>query len=718
MSARCIVFNLFLVIATAVATADQSAPWRLGDWKARAVVEVTGRSPDADCDTAVVRILCLGRAKPDGSDYRVLDSAGQPVPFQLAFHDADRYSLIAFRCSRPGEKYFVYFGNAGAAASGEQVAWDMTPGTGPPKGAWTPRSGVVYTTLKRPEGDNPETADAMAKLIAASPGKCGAQIQRRISDGYNPFGPSDYYISVYRGWIRIPRSGAYRFCTVSNEASFSFIDGKELIHWPGRHTIERGSRGEKNAQLELTAGLHYIEYYHEEVTLQQMAFLGWRPSGDDGPFDAIPETVFTAPHAAVVSRYEASSGPLIHFEPRIVDSVWPTQRHEGQYTRVEFRAGASAPEGTTYRWEFGDGQTASGAEASHVYLALGKYEVTLAANGPGGTQTARWPLDIFEIQHAVDQFPEGRPADYLAIARRYNRSRLNARSLRELAHLFAEQEDPAGAIDVAKSYLDRFASVDAATAARVRRLIADCSIQLGDGAIDEAIANYQASIIADTPAAEKLDVLARLIRLVGIERNLPDKAGQILEQVEETVRGARRDEETIAAYRRAVTAAADVLLWNGKRDGAGDLYRRAETLAGRFISPQVRSARTGAYPGEIREHIAKTNYGAAIAVVDEWEETFPTEKLKGETFFWRGKLLALRGGHRGACRYLARSAGLAVGAVFETECRFILADSLAAIGKNDESRRELAKLAALGLDDKFVEAAKDRLKNAPNLNKN
>ena len=124
-----------------------------------------------------------------------------------------------------------------------------------------------------------------------------------------------------------------------------------------------------------------------------------------------------------------------------------------------------------------------------------------------------------------------------------------------------------------------------------------------------------------------------------------------------------------------------------------------------------RSARTGAYPGEIREHIAKTNYGAAIAVVDEWEDAFPTDKLKGETFFWRGKLLALRGEHRGACRYLARSAGLAVGAVFETECRLILADSLAAIGKADESRRELAKLAALGLDDKFVAAARERLKD-------
>ena len=151
-------------------------------------------------------------------------------------------------------------------------------------------------TIERPKGDNPRKVEEMAKLIADSKAKYGARYQRRVADGYNAFGSSDYYISIYKGWVRVPKAGKYQFCTVSNEASFSFLDGKELVHWPGRHTTDRGSRGEVNALVDLKEGLHYLEYYHEEVTLEQMAYLGWRPSADDGPFSPIPESFYTAPH--------------------------------------------------------------------------------------------------------------------------------------------------------------------------------------------------------------------------------------------------------------------------------------------------------------------------------------------------------------------------------------------------------------------------------------
>src|SRR5205823_1192624 len=130
----------------------------------------------------------------------------------------------------------------------------------------------------------------------------------------------------------------------------------------------------------------------------------------------------------------------------------------------------------------------------------------------------------------------------------------------------------------------------------------------------------------------------RLIRLLGIDRNLPEKAGEVLGQVETIWKEVPKDEETRAAYRRAVIAAGDVLLWHGKRDGAIDLYLRAEkpALSGRMIPEQVRAARVGAYPNSIREFITTGNYAAGLDIVDKWEETFPTDKPKGQTFFWRG----------------------------------------------------------------------------------
>jgi tetratricopeptide (TPR) repeat protein len=660
-------------------------------------------------DTAGVKVLCQGRAKPDGSDYRVLDAAGKPVSFQLVYHDAERYSLISFQAANPRQRFFIYFGNPSAARTAEQVAADPAPGSGPPKGAWVPRYGFVLQTILRPEGENPHTVADMAKLMAGSKAKYGARYQRRVAEGYNPFGPSDYYISIYRGWVQVPKAGKYTFCTASNEASFSFLDGKELVHWPGRHTAERGARGEVNTTVELTAGLHYLEYYHEEVTLEQMAFLGWRLEGDPA-FSAIPESFYTAPHAAVVQRYEGSTGPLVHFEPVITDSVWPTSRHEGQWTRCRFQAGKdpALPEGTKYEWDFGDGQKATGAAAEHVYLTLGTYPVTLTAQGAAGALKATWPLLVFEIENITDQFKEGLPADYARLVRGYDRAKLDAAAAEEMAWLFAESEQPAEALEIGKSFLQRFPMAKMEQASRVRRLMADCSLRLGKGSVEEAIANYQASLTKDMPAAEKLDVLTRLIRLVGIERNLPDKAGELVGQVEETIKTAKIDEDVQAAYRRAVIAAGDVLLWQGKMEGARGLYARAEKL-GKYIPEQVRAARVGAYPNSLREYIAAGNYSAALALVDRWEETFPTDKVKGQTLYWRGKLLALRGQPQDAERYLDRAVRLTVGANFETEARWLLAETLNKLGRKDDARRELAKLVASGLNDEFSKRAKEKL---------
>jgi TolA-binding protein len=564
--------------------------------------------------------------------------------------------------------------------------------------------------MQRPEGPNPETPAEMAKLIAGSSRKHGARYQRRISDGYNPFGSSDYYISVYRGWLRVPKAGKCGFCTVSNEASFSYLDGKELVHWPGRHTAERGARGEFNATVELSAGYHYVEYYHEEVTLEQMAFLGWRPSANDGPFAPIPEEVFPAPHDARVMRYESPAGPLLHFEPIISDSLWPTNRNEGQYTRVKFAAGRPpAPAGgTVFTWEFGDGQTATGAEVDHIYLALRPYVVTLTASGSGGATKAAWPLDVYEIENITDQFREGRPGDYATVADKYDRVKLDPRSLKELAFLFAEADRPPDAAAVGNEFVTRFATSKPEWVPGVRRLIADCSLLSGQAKVDDAIANYQASLTNNTSSAERFDVLSRLIRLLGLERDLPKKADDIFAQVEEAARGLKMDDDTRAAYRKAIIAAGDVRLWHGRADDAHELYRRSEAN-GPFIPANVRAARVGAYPNSLREYIAGGNHGAALDLVEKWETTFPTEKLHGQTFFWRGKLLYLRGQYRDAARYLEQSAKVAAGAVSEPEARWLLALSFEQLGRGDDAKRELAKLIALGGQDEFSKKARAKL---------
>jgi TolA-binding protein len=702
---------LLLLLATVTPAAE---PWHLAGWTQRAAVTVS-KPQAAPVDCASVKILLHGRGKPDGSDFRVTDAAGKSLPFQVTFHDLARYALITFQCPDPKASYFVYFGNPAATRAAEQVVVDDKPGAGPPKGVWVPKFGLVLETRLRPRAKdikdekNPMTVAEMAKLIADSPRKLGARQQHNIADGYNPFGSSDYYISLYRGWLHIAKAGTYKFCTASNEGSFSFLDGKDLVHWPGRHTAERGSRGEKNVTVELTAGPHYVEYYHEEVTLEQMAFLGWRPSGDEGPFSAIPDDRFPGPHESAVVRYEDAKGPVPTFEPIITDSIWPVERNEGQYTRVKFVAPKLA-DGTKFTWDFGDGITATGPEAEHVYLVAEKiFNVTLTAEGPAGKQTIAWPLDVFEIEHVTDQFKEGKPKDYAKVAKTYDRTKLDAANLRELCHLLSEAEEPAEAIKACEEFTKRFPTAEPLAASRIKRLLADCQIRTGTN-VDQAVANYQASLVKELSATEKLQVLGRLVRLLGIDRGDPVKAIGVMKQVEEVIKESRLDDDGRKAYRQAIISAGDVLLWANKSAEAKTMYDRAEVLRGEPIASQVRAARLGSYPNSLREYITSGNYGAAIDLVNEWEDTFPTDKLNGQSFYWRGKLLTFRGQFSEAAKYLARAVAVQTGAPFETEARWLLVESLEQSGKPDEAKQELAKLIKTGLNDEFTKKAREKLK--------
>jgi len=104
------------------------------------------------------------------------------------------------------------------------------------------------------------------------------------------------------------------------------------------------------------------------------------------------------------------------------------------------------------------------------------------------------------------------------------------------------------------------------------------------------------------------------------------------------------------------------------------------------------------------------NTGAALDLVDKWDEKFPTDKPNGHSLFWRGKVLMARGRPHDAARCLSFSVRLTTGAPFETEARWLLAEALDQLGRKDEAKRELAKLVAIGINDEFTKKAIEKLK--------
>ena len=72
-----------------------------------------------------------------------------------------------------------------------------------------------------------------------------------------------------------------------------------------------------------------------------------------------------------------------------------TPQNPGERETVTFDASATADEGgtcgaaCTYRWNFGDGDTATGAIVTHMFMAAGTYTVTLTVTDAGGAISTR-----------------------------------------------------------------------------------------------------------------------------------------------------------------------------------------------------------------------------------------------------------------------------------------------------------------------------------------
>jgi len=713
--------SLLLSLSAGARTAAAADPaWQAAGWTQRAVVAVT--QPDGPHDVAAVNILHEGRAAAEGKDYRIFDSAGQPVPYEVTYHHPARDSWISFRAP-PGQKDFVIYYGKPDAEIDPQRATPAPLGQGPPHagasaGGWIPRRGLLLTSMRRDrETDNPKSVPQMLALVAKSPGLEGAAYCRAISDSFNPFGDSDYYISVYRGWIEIPAAGKYGFCTASNEASFSFLDGQDLVHWPGRHTEQRGKHGEYNATRELAAGPHYVEYLQEEVLLYQLAFLGYRPAGS-AAFDAIPEAMFPLPRAAAVARYEQADGKRgVALRPELVDNVWPKEQSGGQFTRYRFSADAGTAatdwQGWTLDWDFGDGITASGPSVEHVFLRNGDYAVKLTASSGDTRVEAVWPLVVFPIEHLGGPYREGRIEDYVPIVERYDAGRLQGAQLGELVRFLAASGQQAGAEKLAETMLARPDLEPAARAEAHLMLAGDAgsAATVWDSPppadrVAKVVEHLQTAIPLLTDPTAKVRAIARLLRVKGVEQHDIAAASTLYDEGLKLSQSPKPDERPKpAALRDLHLAMGDALLVAKSPGKAASAYHEAEQLVEAPIPPAVRAAKIGAYPENLAQLVAAKNLDDAQTITREWLDEFPADQVRGTSLFWLGKIAQLRGKPVASVRPLQLAVALGEGSDVEAEARWLLAEAYRQLGDGAKQKQTLEALVAAGLTGPYREKA-------------
>ena len=402
----------------------------------RRAVEV--RLPDGAASAAAwAEIQTVAPAIEDGRDLRVVGRDGSVLPIKVLRAGKGALASFVFE-ARPGPLH-VYFGNANAK----------------PAPDWDPPAGVILETFARPDGPA-DNWNQVRRLFDSGPKSFGRILRKNVFDGANPLGPSTDFLSRYKAVLRIPAKGRYRFATVSDDASFLFVDGAKVCEWPGWHGAGEGNRGKFHGDVELGPGPHRLEYFHVQGEGESVAEAAWIPPGQDRP-QVIPPEAFEPVLPAKVGVLEGENGPLPD------EMGWRIEAHvsAGPFAAVEvsFKA-RDRGRLARWRWDFGDGSTDEGAEVSHLFLGEGLRTVRLAGRGGRGEipETVR-SVEVHRDWAQIREAPEGRGEAYRKALARRDLAREDGRALETLFRIAVSYHQESAAASAAAEALRRPADV-------------------------------------------------------------------------------------------------------------------------------------------------------------------------------------------------------------------------------------------------------------------
>ena len=491
------VFSVALWSQQAVA-----AQWKLPQWTHRKTVQITKESlrtpvkaavgsalaakfkaklsvekPEKGIDAAFIKLKTDGNSLPDGTDIRMFDARGLIVPLEIVFSQPKREVLVTFYASDPKGKFYVYYGNQAAKKKTYK---------------WRCKRGLFLETRPAP-ARFPRRFSDMQAMIQGGQSTYGVQFNMWIFNHYNPMGPLDRYLSIYRGWVNCPKAGKYTFGTASDAPSFFLVDGK-LVAQQIRGRASR--RITHTGDLTLTAGAHRIEYYAGGKPGPYRLVGAWKKPGDR-EVDVIRFDYFPRIYTAEAVSVERKGARVACDFDQAVDQSIPLGE-TGQVNLYKFENKTNVKgfgRGAKYHWEFGDGTSSDESDPAHVFFEVGDYEVTLkATDSRGGTDEITRIVKIedfntvdHELQHAVAslgknvlhtehhhsqvylQVPpeevEKVARGFLKIVKNYPKDKVCAQALLGMIRLFKRISETEEIVASCEAYLRRFPNAGASALA-------------------------------------------------------------------------------------------------------------------------------------------------------------------------------------------------------------------------------------------------------------
>ncbi len=250
---------------------------------------------------------------------------------------------------------------------------------GRPVSSWQPQAGLVLETkwAKNRFGKSdrlPEFTKGFESIVDSVGCSLVDDIQHVFPihrmpkhDASRPSPSGGYGLYHYRGYFPVYQGGRYSFATVSNWDSYLTVDDKLAVAWPGQHGTGGGTRGQKQGTVSLTPGIHKLEYFNYNPWGKMYCLAAWKKPGEK--LRPMTRTDFAA-----FGRYRPASAGLsepgktyMPFEWSIVDDFRLEQTGRS-FVTMRFKALAPPGSDHSYRWTFGDGMSATGQTADHVFL--------------------------------------------------------------------------------------------------------------------------------------------------------------------------------------------------------------------------------------------------------------------------------------------------------------------------------------------------------------
>lgn len=667
---------LFLVVLACLCTlfaaqrysqADDS--WWDTDWRYRRRLRPNIRQSPRP-DVAWAQVPVPEGCHPRGHDFRILTAGGQGAPSRVMFHDPALYAVVAFQIQDNTPHYYLYMGN---------------PKARPARGNWEPQAGVFMETWRR-NGGHANNWEGMRHVLDRANYQFGAGYRKNIYDGFNPFGEPDNFVSRYTAWFRAPRPGTYLFATISDDASFLQVDGKMVAQWPGYHTAHGGRRGEHRGKIDLTAGLHKLEYYHLEFSHTQTMIAAWRPPGDKD-LSIMPEGAFVPVAPCYVDELQDNRSDIVA-DLRTEQVEW-LELDDYTYIVQKFFDLSYSPGAkiVSRKWTFSDGTTYNGEPLEKLFLHKGQAKVTLQATDSKGRKASTTrPL----LLHPIDKMERADIYDltflFLKAIKDTPVDQLRANDILAAAHLLRDQRHLAQAVELYTNFLDQHWKSEQRIDTDILQAIVDVA-ESGYGhyrEIEQRIQGYLARMPREAPERALVYLILGRLQLDRLEQ--PETALSSL-QTARLALGRHPDDQL---ERRILIAIGDAHRQMAKPDEAREAYLSAQAID--LPRKSRHDYDVSSYALTAEAYIRRGHLDEAEQIIDEWNEKFPTERLVGYSAILEARVKARRGKPQDGAALIETFLACKPQGVFLQNALLELGDIYAQMGRARQARQTYQRL--------------------------